>query len=95
MSPKARWIHVFLHKKDHASNAEAQLLRLREVSDWCWYYDLHEGGLRPSNEGPNSRCNRRRACRRCEAAQEAWCFMGLDIVSPRGEVERYAFFRYR
>ncbi|KAF5692042.1 Heterokaryon incompatibility protein [Fusarium denticulatum] len=44
MSPEVRWIHVFLHKKDKASNAEAQLLKLREVSDWCWDYELHEGG---------------------------------------------------
>ncbi|KAF5583577.1 heterokaryon incompatibility 6 OR allele [Fusarium pseudocircinatum] len=44
MSLEVRWIHVFLHKKDNASNSEAQLLKLREVSDWCWYYELHEGG---------------------------------------------------
>ncbi|KAG5745296.1 hypothetical protein H9Q69_010055 [Fusarium xylarioides] len=44
MSPEVRWIHVFLRKKDSASNPKAQLLKLREVSDWCWYYDLHEGG---------------------------------------------------
>lgn len=43
MSDTKRWIHVFLHKKDHASNAEANLLKLREVSDWNWYYELHEG----------------------------------------------------
>ncbi|KAF5970507.1 heterokaryon incompatibility 6 OR allele [Fusarium coicis] len=45
MSPKVRWIHVFLRKKNNASNTEAQLLKLREVSDWSWYYELHEGGF--------------------------------------------------
>ncbi|CVK96143.1 uncharacterized protein FPRN_12167 [Fusarium proliferatum] len=44
MSDTKRWIHVFLHKKDNTSNAEANLLKLREVSDWSWYYELHEGG---------------------------------------------------
>ncbi|KAF5584162.1 hypothetical protein FPANT_7974 [Fusarium pseudoanthophilum] len=44
MGREVRWIHVYLHKKDNVSNAEAQLLKLREVSDWCWYYELHESG---------------------------------------------------
>ncbi|CCT73215.1 uncharacterized protein FFUJ_10103 [Fusarium fujikuroi IMI 58289] len=44
MSDTKRWIHVFLHKKNNTSNTEANLLKLREVSDWSWYYELHEGG---------------------------------------------------
>ncbi|KAF5652772.1 heterokaryon incompatibility OR [Fusarium sp. NRRL 25303] len=44
MSDTKRWIHVFLHKKDNTSNAEVNLLKLREVSDWSWYYELHKGG---------------------------------------------------
>ncbi|RBQ73109.1 hypothetical protein FVER14953_20534 [Fusarium verticillioides] len=44
MSPKVQWIHVFLHKNDSAPNPETQLSKLREVSDWSWYYELHEGG---------------------------------------------------
>ncbi|RBA19765.1 hypothetical protein FPRO05_09065 [Fusarium proliferatum] len=43
MSDTKRWIHVFLHKKNSTSNAEANLLKLREISDWNWYYELHEG----------------------------------------------------
>jgi hypothetical protein len=41
---EGQWIHVFLHRKDNITNPEAKLSRLREASEYDWYYELHEDG---------------------------------------------------